>query len=282
MIRYIKRGTKSLLHRFGYEILPLRPAEAEDTDFPVELTGRDSKYYTRWSTPCPLFAPWVGHPDFQKIYDGAAAYTKVPPHRCYMLISLAQYATHLKGDFAECGVQNGGTALLLSRLLKGRDKTLYLFDSFKGLPKPNITKDYYFQEGQYAADSIDSVKQLLFDFQDFINIREGWMPGTFAGLENNAYAFVHVDVDLYQSNLDCCEYFYPRLVPGGVLLFDEYCEAVAHGEKDAVDEFFADKPESPIALPTGQGLVLKTPPTTGLNSSDAVLKDPRTYGRSRT
>jgi hypothetical protein len=46
-----------------------------------------------------------------------------------------------------------------------------------------------------------------------------------------------------------------------VLLFDEYCEAVAHGEKLAVDEFFADKPEFPIALPTGQAIVLKAPPS---------------------
>src|SRR5262245_10402180 len=78
-------------------------------------------------------------------------------------------------------------------------------------------------------------------------------------LENNRYSFVHVDVDLYQSTLDCCEYFYTRLVPGGIMLFDEYGFPSARGEKDAVDEFFSDKPESPIALPTGQGMVLKVP-----------------------
>jgi hypothetical protein len=43
------------------------------------------------------------------------------------------------------------------------------------------------------------------------------------------------------------------------LLFDEYAFAPARGEKDAVDEFFADKPESPITLPTGQAMVLKVP-----------------------
>ena len=49
------------------------------------------------------------------------------------------------------------------------------------------------------------------------------------------------------------------MVAGGVLLFDEYAFAAARGEKDAVDEFFADKPESPITLPTGQAIVLKVP-----------------------
>jgi hypothetical protein len=70
----------------------------------------------------------------------------------------------------------------------------------------------------------------------------------------------HIDVDLYQSTLDCCEYFYPRLVPGGILLFDEYGFAAARGEKDAVDQFFADKRESPIVLLSGQAVVVKLPP----------------------
>jgi hypothetical protein len=43
------------------------------------------------------------------------------------------------------------------------------------------------------------------------------------------------------------------------LLFDEYAFAPSRGEKDAVDEFFDDKPESPITLPTGQAFILKVP-----------------------
>jgi O-methyltransferase len=75
--------------------------------------------------------------------------------------------------------------------------------------------------------------------------------------EQNHYAFAHLDVDLYQSTVDCCAYFYPRIVPGGIILFDDYAFAAARGEKDAVDAFFADKPECPITLPTGQDVVIK-------------------------
>ena len=175
-----------------------------------------------------------------------------------MLISLARHAFHLAGDFAECGVFKGGTALLLARVLESTaDKRLYLFDSFRGLP--SIDKDPWFSDGQYSAESVEAIRELLKNFQSMIDIRCGWIPGTFQGLENNRYAFVHLDVDLYQSTLDCCAYFYPRMVAGGVLLFDEYAFAAARGEKDAVDEFFADKPESPITLPTGQAIVLKVP-----------------------
>jgi O-methyltransferase len=256
MVASVKRGIKSVARRFGYEITPIHPPEPDL--FSVELTSEDAKYYTRWSTPYPLFTPWVGHPDFQQIYEGAAPYTTLPPDRCYTLISFARYAAFLRGDFAECGVYKGGTALMLCRIMKKHGKRIYLFDSFEGLPEPDEKKDVYFQKGEYAA-SAEAVKQLLTEFDDLVDIRQGWIPQAFSGLEDNHYTFVHIDVDLYQSNLDCCRYFYPRLVAGGVLLFDEYCETVAHGEKVAVDEYFADKPEFPIALPTGQALVLKSP-----------------------
>ena len=100
---------------------------------------------------------------------------------------------------------------------------------------------------------------MLSEFADVVEIHKGWIPDTFARLDDRTYALAHIDVDLYRSALDCCEYFYPRLTAGGVLLFDEYGFADAVGERDAVDEFLADKPESPIVLPTGQAIVLKLP-----------------------
>jgi O-methyltransferase len=259
MIRGFKQVVKSLLHQVGYEVHRLDSGPPTNADFLAALTVKESEYYTQWSAPCPLFSPWVGHPDFQKLYEGIAAHTMVSADRCYTLASFAIYASHLEGAFAECGVYRGGTALLLSRILKDKNKVLRLFDSFEGLPVVNKEKDVWFSKGQFAATSAAAVEELLSEFRGMIDIRCGWIPETFSGLENERYAFAHLDVDLYQSALDCCAYFYPRLVPGGVLLFDEYAFAAARGEKDAVDEFFADKRESAITFPTGQAIVLKLP-----------------------
>jgi len=41
------------------------------------------------------------------------------------------------------------------------------------------------------------------------------------------------------------------------MLFDEYGFPATRGEKDAVDEFLADKPELPITLLTGQAMIIK-------------------------
>jgi hypothetical protein len=147
---------------------------------------------------------------------------------------------------------------LLCRILREEKRTLLLFDSFQGLPKPNPTHDPVFAEGQYAA-AVREVKQQLSEYEYLTDFRAGWIPDTFAGLQDRQFAFVHVDLDLYQPTLDCCAFFYPRLIPGGVLLFDEYGWASAHGEKAAVDKFFVDKPEHPIVLITGQAFVIKLP-----------------------
>jgi O-methyltransferase len=253
----MKALAKSLARRLGYEVHRTRTGTSVD-----ELAARsvrDAEYYTRWSPPAPLFTPWSGHPTFERLYEGVDRHSIVPRDRCYILASFADYASHLPGDLAECGVYRGGTALLLCRVTAGRRKRLYLFDSFEGLPALDPHKDEWFEEGQFTIETVDSVRHLLRDFGDVTDIRAGWIPETFSGLEDRTYAFAHVDVDLYQSALDCCRYFYPRLVPGGAIVFDEYGFAATRGERDAVDEFFADKLESPIVLPTGQAVILKLP-----------------------
>ena len=251
----MKAAIRAVAGRLGYEIR----RKGTSIDYVAAASVPDTEYYVQWTSRAPLFAPWAGHPVFEHLYDGVDSHTIVPRERCYVLASLADYASHLPGDVAECGVYRGGTALLLCRVIAGRQKRLYLFDSFEGLPVGDPDKDRWFEEGQFAVDGVDSVKRLLDEFDDVTDFREGWIPETFTGLEDRTYAFAHIDVDLYQSALDCCRYFYPRMVPSGALLFDEYGFAPARGEREAVDEFFADKREAPIVLPTGQAFVLKLP-----------------------
>ena len=242
-----------LLRRLGYErrrvSLPLETIAAR--------AGEDAPYYREYASPSPIFSPWTT-PGFQALYAPAAECTAGTPERAYMLAALARYAKQFPGDFAESGVYQGGSALLLGQMLQDTAKKLYLFDSFKGLPKPDSNHDPFFQQGEYAA-ALERVKERLGKFSRLTEFREGWIPDTFAGLEDRRYAFTHIDVDLYQPTLDCCRYFYPRLTAGAVMLFDEYGFSSAHGEKVAVDEFFAGQPEEPIPLITGQAFVIKLP-----------------------
>ena len=256
----MKTLAKSVARRMGYDI-----HQRPDPNAPVRLAAaamEDAEHYTQFSPSHPLFTPWVGHPSFERLYQGIVEYTVVSRDRCYILASLIAHASHLPGELAECGVYKGGTALLMCRASAGSGKRVYLFDSFEGLPAGDPQKDEWLHEGQFAIDSVESVERLLSDFDDVTEIRQGWIPDTFDGLEDTRYAFNHIDVDMYRPALDCCEFFYPRIVTGGALVFDDYGFPDCRGDRDAVDEFFADRPESPIVLPTGQAMVLKLPEVT--------------------
>lgn len=248
------RAAKKLLETLGYEVLLVRRYGGEAAEA-GELP--DAHAYTEWSTPTRMWTPWLADAEFQRVYDGVAPYTVVSIDRCYNLFTLARQARNLDGAFAECGVFQGGTALLLSRVLGEDGRKLYLFDSFEGLPEPHADKDRGLRRGLFKSASEDAVRKLLAGLGDRLDVRPGWIPQTFVDLQDERFAFVHVDVDLYQSTLDCCEFFYPRLVAGGTMVFDDHGFPGTRGMKAAVHEFFDPIPEVPLALREGQAIITK-------------------------
>ncbi len=204
------------------------------------------------------FAPWF-LPEFTELYAKIADNTVVREDRAYSLRQLANYALQLPGQFAECGVYRGGTAWLLADTLRPTTKSIHLFDTFAGMPQSADADPSSHQRGDFGDTSLDAVKSYLAEHQN-LQFFPGYIPDTFGGLEDQTYAFVHVDVDLYQSVKDCCEFFYPRLTDGGIMVFDDYgFRGYVDAAKKAVDEFFGDRPETPLALRTGQCVVIKLP-----------------------
>lgn len=68
-------------------------------------------------------------------------------------------------------------------------------------------------------------------------IRQGYFPDTAAGLEDERYAFVNIDVDLYKPILAGLEYFWPRLAENGYLFVHDYFSFSYAGAKKAIEEF---------------------------------------------
>lgn len=94
---------------------------------------------------------------------------------------------------------------------------------------------------------------------EFVCFHVGFVPETFGELApESRFSFVHADLDIYPSTLAACEWFWPRIVPGGVMVFDDYgFFPLRHAAKAAVDEYFAAQRETAIVLPTGQAVLLK-------------------------
>lgn len=192
----IKKIMKDTLHRFGYTV--------ENTNL--------------------KFTPWF-EPEFQTgIYDRIRDRTLITPDRCYIIDRLGRHCIHFEGDFAECGVYRGGTAFLMANILQTScaDKTLHLFDTFTGMPHTAVKERDAHQEGDFGDTSQQSVERYLSPFSQITDIHAGFIPETFEGVKNVKFAFVHVDVDIYQTAWDCCQFFYERLVSGAVMIFDNY------------------------------------------------------------
>ena len=157
------------------------------------------------------------------------------------LKGLIKSTTNLTGDVCEVGVYRGGTAKIISENIKDCD--LFLFDTFEGMPYYDPKNDKEWEVGTFDQTDYEMVSK-LFESKENVRVFKGVFPSdTSHHIEDKVFKFVHLDVDNYQPYKECLEFFYNRMVKGGVILFDDYDCGCCPGANKAVDEFFSDKPE---------------------------------------
>jgi O-methyltransferase len=171
-----------------------------------------------------------------------------------MLNLAAQMISGLPGSVAEVGVFKGKGAFHMAGLFP--DKTLHLFDTFTGMPD-TIEEIDGGGWAKYSNTSLAAVQHMLKGF-DNVQIHPGVFPDTGVVLPTSErFCLVHVDVDLYRSTLDVCTFFYDRMVPGGIMVLNDYRCSTCPGATKAVDEFFADKPEKIVSRGNEHTWVIK-------------------------
>jgi hypothetical protein len=212
--------------------------------YPEAKIGEDQKLF------------WNDH-EFLDTYQRLCGDAYRSLERKYSAYSLAKSVLWAGGDIAECGAYNGATAHFLALAIRqeNEERHLYLFDSFEGLSEPGPHDSSYWHAGSLAVDEA-ICRQNLSEFGN-VHFLRGWIPDRFAEVAERSFCFVHVDVDLYEPTRASIEFFYERLVPGGMLLCDDYGFVTCPGATRAMEDFFADKPERIVHLATGQGLVTK-------------------------
>jgi hypothetical protein len=173
----------------------------------------------------------------------------------YQLLRLIET---IPGDTAECGVYQGASSYLICSFInQSRDhaRTHFIFDSFEGLSEPSRFDGEHWSAGDLAWELTD-VKRKLAKFQN-ISWHKGWIPERFADVEDRNFAFVHIDVDLYEPTLESIKFFYYKMNPGGIILCDDYGFTSCPGATSAIEKFLSDKPEKIIALSCGSGFIIK-------------------------
>ena len=162
----------------------------------------------------------------------------------------------VQGSMVELGVYKGHTAKLIHHMCP--ERKLYLFDSFSGFPKQVIREDFDGNERPQTVKFDNTTKEEVIKYvggNQNVEVREGIFPETATGIEDETFAFVHLDADLYQSTLDGLNFFYPRLSPGGCIIVHDYNHNW-EGVTKAVDEFSETIPECFVEMPDMYGSVV--------------------------
>jgi hypothetical protein len=143
------------------------------------------------------------------------------------------------GNVAECGVFQGDFAHYINKYYF--DRKCFLFDSFEGfqddfkLDEPEQTLDWLNKNGPHFRNTDIEIVKLRVPFNEVI-IRKGFIPETFNGLEQEKFAFVGLDMDLYEPQLAALRFFLPRMSRGGLILLHDYDNPILPGTRKAVDE----------------------------------------------
>jgi hypothetical protein len=175
-------------------------------------------------------------------------------------LQLLERCCQLDGDVIECGVYRGKSLLRVATWLKSRGirKAVHGLDSFDGFPQdaidqldlgPGRTLKKVRGRFRGANDAPLAIMRTAADLNLPIKMHVGYFEKKLPALiaAGRRFCFVHIDCDIYESYRCCLEHLYDATVPGGVILFDEYRCSVWPGATQAVDEFFANKPEKPQA-----------------------------------
>jgi len=220
----------------------------------------------------------VHNDDFRRDPLFRAAYTRgveasrgVDPEfdwRVHVGLWAAAMALRLPGDFVECGVNAGFLSSAIMRRLNWATlpRRFFLIDTFSGpvfeqfsdeevrMGKASLARKLLSQ-GAYVTGR----ERAQTNFAEWPNaiVVQGAVPDILPGLGIDTVAFLHVDMNCAYPERAALEHFWNRLSPGALVLFDDYANREYRHQKLVIDNAARRLGAEVLALPTGQGLVLR-------------------------
>jgi len=162
----------------------------------------------------------------------------------------------IPGAFAELGVYKGESAKIIHQMAPGRK--FHLFDTFEGFSSEDLKVEWgeaaTYSTANFADTSLAKVERNI-EGDEQVVFHKGYFPKTAVGLENETFAFVNMDADLYNPTKAGLEFFYPRLSSGGVIIIHDYTHKW-EGIQKAVDEFLRTIPANLVPVPDMNGSVM--------------------------
>ena len=180
--------------------------------------------------------------------------------RAHVACWAASHAKLLEGDFVECGVYRGGLSRAIINYIgfQNLPKRFYLLDTYEGLVDAYIS-DEEKQRGKAAGGYEECYEAVKKTFEGFPNVRiiRGAVPETLSQVDTDKVAYLSLDMNCAPPEIAAAEFFWDKLVPGGLILLDDYNWVGYEPQKRAFDAFAVRRGIKVLNLPTGQGLIIK-------------------------
>jgi O-methyltransferase len=197
--------------------------------------------------------PDIVEPDFWRALQVVWDYTELPTPVLFNLYCATRYIvdSNIDGDFVECGVHLGGSVMMMEHVLlhfeTARDRNVFALDTFFGFVRRNEELDIDIQSGlavclpsseehDFSAGAISNMRSIGFKN---LQVVKGDVLKTIPTIDTRKIALLRLDTDTYDTTKFELEQLYDRVVPGGVVIVDDY--GYTFGCKKAVDDFIASR-----------------------------------------
>lgn len=204
---------------------------------------------------------FISDPDFALAYSSGEKQQPMDGIRWRTHVALwaGFHAKQLEGDFVECGVNRGFLSKAIMTYLDFAsmpERRFFLFDTYSGLVPEMVGPE---DTAAYRNDYEECYEFVKESFADYANVHivRGPVPDTLPSANISKVAYLSIDMNCTQPEIDALEYFWPLMVSGGLVVLDDYGFPGHEAQKagaDKVAEFVGVKV---LTLPTGQGLLLK-------------------------
>lgn len=235
----VRRGTATAIHAVRKAITP--PLRGQ----PAHTTLISSATYS----------PWHTDPVFQAVFTAVGDHTLLDEMRLHELWQLADQVGHLDGDGIEVGCWRGGAgAMVAARLAERRPGTaMVLCDTFSGVVKAG-DRDRVYQGGEHGDATEDDVHLVAerLGVTDLEILRGVFPDDTGDAVADRTFKFAHIDLDVYEGVRDSFYWLLPRLVPGAIVVFDDYGSATTDGVRSFIDELHGNPAVAVVRNLNGQ------------------------------
>jgi hypothetical protein len=251
---FVRRSVTRALRAAGYQLVNVRKL--------YEFDGLHTVHNARFRDDPRFQAAWRRGLQAGEGVDPGSAW------RIHIGLWAASAAARVPGDFVECGVNAGILSSAILRYVDWRNlgKKFYLVDTFAGpvleqfsaaeIERGLVGKvSQSIAAGAYVTD-LERIRRNYAEW-DRVVLVQGAAPECCGRVDAEAVAFLHLDMNCAYPEVEALRFFWDRMSPGGIVLFDDYAYFGFDAQGNAIDDLARTLGAEVLALPTGQGMIVK-------------------------